>query len=171
MKNQYVYRLKNCDFVINETDKGKTCSGPGFNSVFEKASGFFARWGNTKEEDPQFSPIGPEILDLEISVHGCTMGCPFCLPEGALVDTPDGTKRIEEIQSGDVVFGFDFENEEIREEKVVETSSRHYKGKLVIIELEDGRIVELTADHKVMTKDGREIAAEDLSLDDDVVFL
>lgn len=36
------------------------------------------RWGRTKSEDPQFSPAGPEILDIEISVDGCPNSCSFC---------------------------------------------------------------------------------------------
>jgi MoaA/NifB/PqqE/SkfB family radical SAM enzyme len=49
-----------------------------YNRVFNPATGFMARWGATKEEDPPYSPIGPEILDLEISVNACSMGCKFC---------------------------------------------------------------------------------------------
>jgi len=176
MKNEksidtYIYKLGEKQFILKETDSSKVCHGEEYNFVFDKKTGDFARWGTEIEDDPLFSPIGPEILDFEISVNGCSVGCPFCLPEGALIDTPNGTKKIEEIKKGDVVLGFDFDNREVREENVVETSSRHYKGNLVIIELEDGRIVELTADHMVMTKDGKEIAAEDLSSEDDVVFL
>jgi len=167
----YVYRFSDEDFVIRENDQGKICSSKDYNFIFNKCSGDFARWGRTKEEDPQFSPVGPEILDLEISVNGCSMGCNFCLPKGALVNVPGGTIEIQEIKKGDKVLGFDFEKGEVREEIVIETSSRQYKGKLVIIELEDGRIIELTEDHKVMTRDGREIRAGDLSADDDVVIL
>ena len=38
-----------------------------YNYVFNKDTGFFARWGETKEQDPQLSPFGPEIADIEIS--------------------------------------------------------------------------------------------------------
>ena len=37
-----------------------------YNYVFNKETGFFARWGETKEADPEKAPF-PEILDLEIS--------------------------------------------------------------------------------------------------------
>ena len=37
-----------------------------YNYLFNKKSGYFARWGKTKEDDPQLAPF-PEILDLEIS--------------------------------------------------------------------------------------------------------
>ena len=51
---------------------------PNYNWVFNKKGGTFMRWGKTYEDDPNFSPIGPEILDLEISVNGCPNNCKFC---------------------------------------------------------------------------------------------
>jgi len=159
------------DHSIIETNTCKLCKGEGYNYFFDKRSGMFARWGKKTSDDPQFSPVGPEILDLEISSGRCQGNCAFCLPEEALIDTPDGLRKIEDIIDGDKVFGFDFSTGNAREEVVVFTSSKDYNGQLVIIELEDGRIVELTEDHKVMTKDGREILAGDLSLEDNVVIL
>ena len=48
-----------------------------YNYLFNKDTGFFMRWGRTYEEDPTFSPLGPEILDIEISTI-CHQGCSFC---------------------------------------------------------------------------------------------
>lgn len=45
----------------------KFISSPGYNRVFDRETGFFARWGNTKEDNPKMSPVGPEIADIEIS--------------------------------------------------------------------------------------------------------
>jgi len=82
-----VYRGR---FIINDkmylfldNDKAKTVIGPDYNYIFLKKNGFFQRWGATPVEDPQYSPIGPEILDLEISVNGCPPvgnggNCKFC---------------------------------------------------------------------------------------------
>jgi len=39
--------------------------------------GFFARWGKNKEDDPEYSPFGPEILDIEISTI-CSRACSWC---------------------------------------------------------------------------------------------
>ncbi len=52
--------------------KLKRVSGPGYNLVFDAETGFLARWGNTREENPVMCPIGPEIADIEISTvcHG-----------------------------------------------------------------------------------------------------
>ena len=64
---------------IVENDKIKALKSPSYNYIFNKQNGFFIRWGKNKEDDPQFSPYGPEILDLEISSGGDCMGnCPFC---------------------------------------------------------------------------------------------
>lgn len=76
---------------ITETSKVKTLSSPKYNYVFNKENGMFARWGESQEDDPEFSPVGPEILDIEIStsVHnpneeeviydgGCAGRCSFC---------------------------------------------------------------------------------------------
>lgn len=55
----------------------KTLRSPDYNFVFNDEDGFFARWGKTLEDDPEYSPFGPEILDLEISTI-CSKGCSWC---------------------------------------------------------------------------------------------
>jgi len=64
--------------VIKENEKFKIARSENYSFDFNKENGFFARWGKTHKDDPQFSPFGPEILDLEISVNGCPNKCPFC---------------------------------------------------------------------------------------------
>jgi radical SAM protein with 4Fe4S-binding SPASM domain len=57
-----------------------------YNYVFNSEDGFFARWGETKEQDPSMSPFGPEIADIEISTICNGIGqsmetrkpCPWC---------------------------------------------------------------------------------------------
>jgi hypothetical protein len=65
---------------IIETPTTKVVSSENYNFVFYKRSGFFARWGKTKDEDPEFAP-SPEILDIEITTK-CNGPdgklCPFC---------------------------------------------------------------------------------------------
>jgi len=54
-------------------------TSPEYNYVFNEASGFFQRWGKTQEDDPTWSPFGPEIMDIEISDgESCPMTCAFC---------------------------------------------------------------------------------------------
>ena len=79
-----------------ESDKTKMLRSKGYNFNFNKVSGYFERWGTTLEDDPDYSPFGPEILDLEISTSvrpehmknydkerlvydgGCLGNCAFC---------------------------------------------------------------------------------------------
>lgn len=54
---------------------------PGYNYNFNPKTGYFVRWGKRPSDDPQYSPLGPEILDIEISTicHGITgTPCAFC---------------------------------------------------------------------------------------------
>jgi radical SAM protein with 4Fe4S-binding SPASM domain len=55
----------------------KTVRTPGYNYNFNTETGYFERWGKTLDDDPQYSPIGLEILDLEISTI-CEQGCKHC---------------------------------------------------------------------------------------------
>jgi len=52
-----------------------------YNYILNKENGEFYRWGKTHEEDPSYSPLGPEIADIEISTicHGINnRPCSFC---------------------------------------------------------------------------------------------
>ena len=62
---------------IVDDKKYKICSSSDYNFIFNKENGFFARWGSTKEENPEYGP-SPEILDLEISSGKCNGRCKFC---------------------------------------------------------------------------------------------
>jgi len=53
--------------MITDLRTKKVIVSPDYNLVFDKKNGFTARWGRTEDDDPQWSPFGPEILDLEIS--------------------------------------------------------------------------------------------------------
>jgi len=62
---------------ITETKNFKLLASSDINSIFDKRTGFFARWGVTKQDDPEFNPYGNEILDIEVSTI-CHQACPFC---------------------------------------------------------------------------------------------
>ena len=65
--------------LVADNPDRKLLTSPNYNYVYIKDSGFFMRWGREIKDDPQFSPLGPEILDLEISSGGDCLGrCPFC---------------------------------------------------------------------------------------------
>ena len=74
----YRYDVNNKIYYVVDGSFTKIAYGPDYNFIFDKRNGDFKRWGTSFEDDPLFSPIGPEILDLEISVNGCPAGCNFC---------------------------------------------------------------------------------------------
>jgi MoaA/NifB/PqqE/SkfB family radical SAM enzyme len=55
----------------------KSVRTPTYKYNFNEKTGYFERWGKTIQDDPVYSPIGPEILDIEVSTI-CHQGCAFC---------------------------------------------------------------------------------------------
>jgi MoaA/NifB/PqqE/SkfB family radical SAM enzyme len=58
----------------------KAVQSRNYNFIFDKVTGEFCRWGKTKDDDPQYSPFGPELLDIEVSTvcNGTGTPCAFC---------------------------------------------------------------------------------------------
>jgi len=74
----YHYEVEGEDYLVVDGKNLKVAMSEDYNFIFNKNNGMFMRWGKTYEDDPEYSPIGPEILDLEISVNGCPNNCRFC---------------------------------------------------------------------------------------------
>ena len=54
-----------------------------YHCFFSKLDGFNLRFGKTVDDDPEYCGLGPEILDLEVSVNGCvpvpgSTNCRYC---------------------------------------------------------------------------------------------
>lgn len=72
---------------ILDSDNTKHLRSKKYNYDFDKKTGFFARWGETKDDDPQAGL--PEIADIEITTKCAGPGgklCPFCYK----ANTPNG---------------------------------------------------------------------------------
>lgn len=65
-------------YIYFEKDQTKSIRSEKYNSDFDTVTGLFKRWGSTIEDDPAYSPFGPEILDIEISSGKCKGNCPWC---------------------------------------------------------------------------------------------
>ena len=76
MINEWIIARTN-SMKLLENKYLKIVRSPNYNYNFNKKTGYFERWGKTEDDDPTFSPFGPEILDLEISTI-CNKGCQFC---------------------------------------------------------------------------------------------
>jgi len=64
--------------MLNRTKKVRT---PSYNYNYDTENGNFARWGTSVVDDPLYAPIGPEILDMEISTSCSGVGntpCKHC---------------------------------------------------------------------------------------------
>lgn len=70
------------NYQLQETVNSKCLRSEDYNFNFNKHTGYFMRWGKVFEDDPEYSPIGPEIADIEISTicHGVPDAgpCRFC---------------------------------------------------------------------------------------------
>ena len=53
--------------MLKETETVKYLGAPGFNSIFHKGTGFTATFGTLPSDDPEMSPLGPLIADIEVS--------------------------------------------------------------------------------------------------------
>lgn len=137
---------------------------------FRISDGYFQRWGKTEDEDPTWSPFGPEIMDIEISDgESCPMTCAFCSPAGTLVNTPLGKIAIENLVAKDLVIGFDTKSDSPKMQEIEEVYSRQYTGELVCIELDNGRVLKLTPEHEIFTKNRGWIMSKELSESDEIV--
>lgn len=63
---------------IIEKHNKKMLMSPFYNYLFDRGTGAFYRWGKTLKDDPDFSPYGTEIMDIEISSGECSGNCAFC---------------------------------------------------------------------------------------------
>lgn len=69
--------MKNAKIAVNE--HFKVLRSEDYNYDFSLDTGEFRRWGKTPDDDPKWSPFGPEIMDIEISDgNSCPMTCAFC---------------------------------------------------------------------------------------------
>jgi hypothetical protein len=158
--------------IVSESKDGrfKIFRSKSYNYNFDKHSGEFARWGETTDEDPLFSPFGPEIMDIEISEgESCPMTCAFCSPKGTLINTPNGKVEIENLAAKNLVIGFDTQNNTPKIQEIEEIYFKQYIGELICIELDNGRILKLTPEHEIFTRNRGWIMSKELLETDEIV--
>lgn len=86
---KYKIKLSNGENAkLIEDNNIKILQSKKYNFIFDKNDGFFARWGETKEDDGDLELSYPEIIDMEISTscHGVGTPCKFCYKS----NTPKG---------------------------------------------------------------------------------
>lgn len=85
--------------VYVQADHIRICQSPAYNWVFNTFTGRFDRWGKRGEDDPSYSPFGPEILDVEISTtcHGPGKPCSWCYKSNGTSGNHMSIKRFAQI--------------------------------------------------------------------------
>jgi len=112
----------------------------------------------------------PEFYDVKITNY-CSGACNYCLNENSLISTIDGKKKIKDIVVGDTVLNVNAKNLEVMTNEVEQIHKREYSGELIIIELENGEILEITPNHKIFTFNRGWIRADKIKEIDDIYFL
>jgi hypothetical protein len=133
------------DYRIENKGDYKYLMSENLNYVFNRQSGFSAVWGATKEEDPDFSPFGPFIADIEVTTNCKGPGgklCPFCYK----ANTPNG-----DYMSFDLF------------QKVFDKLPHQ---EMIEVELENGDIIKFNPDDVIKTTNGSKIAKNITENDD-----
>ena len=124
---KYQYIINKKAYIVIDGKTTKIAMGEDYNFVFDKTNGNFNRWGKNFKDDPQFSPIGPEIADIEITTicSGCLSknkdkngkfirkSCSFCYksntPNGINMSFETFKKSIDKLPKTltQVAFGID----------------------------------------------------------------
>jgi hypothetical protein len=119
----------------------------------------------TESENPQFS--FPVSIDVKITNY-CDLSnvCTFCFLPEELVLTVNGYKKIEDIQLGEEVWNYEEVKKTFKTDFVEKKFERHIKEEILEIELEDGRIIKCTDNHKLLTKNGYKKAKNLLNTDE-----
>ncbi|HQQ39692.1 MAG TPA: ribonucleotide reductase N-terminal alpha domain-containing protein [Bacilli bacterium] len=90
-----------------------------------------------------------------------------CLTGDALVSMSDGSKKmIKEIEVGDKVLSYNLKSYEVEEQEVLYSGLTRENANIIEIELEDGRLLKLTPEHKVFTENRGYVEARLLNEDD-----
>ena len=95
---------------------GLAIKSDNFNHLFRKDNGYSVTWGKTKDDDPDYSPFGPLIADIEITTicHGPNgIPCSFCYkantPKGDNMSMETFKKVLDKLPRtvGQIAFGVD----------------------------------------------------------------
>ncbi len=120
-------------------------------------------------EKKPFIDFLPGTKTLSLGGFGCNLHCRYCLPPDALISTPTGAARIDQIEDGEEIFALD--NLSIDPQLVlahVGHVSDRESEEVIVIEVDGGRL-ELTPEHPVMTKNRGWVEAGDLTSDDEIL--
>jgi len=120
-------------------------------------------------EKKPFKHFLPGTKTLSFGNYGCNLECRYCLPKDALISTPKGQVRIDQIEDGEEIFALD--NSSNDPQLVLAHVGNVFdreSEEVIVIEVDGGKL-ELTPEHPVMTKNRGWVEAGDLTFDDEVL--
>lgn len=120
-------------------------------------------------KDDEFIPAFAENCDCKIT-DKCSQGCAFCLPPNTLISTSNGLKKVQDITEQDLVYSYNEKTGDTELKPVIETYCREYTGELIEIVTDNGTIM-CTPNHQIYTKNRGFIRADEIRIEDDIVFL
>ena len=94
-----------------------------------------------------------------------------CVTGDTLVSTTDGEKRIDEMNGSEKVLTYNIEDDVIELEDITFVGKTRHDVDVIELELEDGKVLRLTPDHKVYTENRGYVMASDLNEDDIILLL
>lgn len=124
-------------------------------------------WKKTKKDE---IPLTEEDVHDFIDGVVCVM-VDECLSGDTLIKTPSGERFIKDMKPGDKIYSYDEKTKTFIEDMVVKLHTNLVKSnsaKMLELELEDGSIIQITENHKMLTQRGW-IMAGDLLIDDDII--
>ncbi len=131
---------------IKDTLDYKVVTTDGYNMLFDKRDGTMLRWGDTVESDPQVAPLGPELLDIEISVNSCLRKrCHFCYKASGY----DEEKHMDLETFKRIIGKFSIDT--------------------IVIEFENGQKARVSPNQCVTLASGLRVAASQLKGDEDLI--
>jgi hypothetical protein len=116
------------------------------------------------------TPDYPSSIDLKIT-NFCDLSnyCKWCLVPNTKISTPKGFVDIENIKKGQIVYSYDEKNKQIVEDLVQELFVREIEEEIYVIEIESGKILEITGNHEVFVFEKGWILASNLEEGDEVM--
>lgn len=97
-----------------------------------------------------------------------------CVNENTLILTPSGEKPIKDIKIGELVITYNEKNKIYEANKVLEVHQNHISSKnkkMLRLELENGKVLELTENHPVFTTNRGWVRAGELNENDDIEII
>lgn len=117
----------------------------------------------------ELPPDKSEFYDVSLGNKCSTGKCNFCLTSDNFIKTKNGDVAVHNIKINDLVYSLNNTNNSIELKPVLNTSERFYEGDIIEISIEN-TVLRCTPNHKVYTTNRGYVRADNLHLEDDIVF-